>query len=80
VRGDSQIPPNSDLSLAFHQLTPPQGRAILDEWRRPRWTVRLQDNRLGPEEERIGEFASVVVMDGIGPGRATFTLERHIFA
>jgi hypothetical protein len=80
VRGDSQVPANSDLSLAFHQLTPPQGRAILRQWRHIEWLFHLRTNRRGPEAARIGEFANVVVMDGIGPGRATFTLEDDIFA
>jgi hypothetical protein len=80
VRGDSQVPANSDVSLAFHRLTPPEGRAILDEWRDIEWLYHLRANRRGPEKARIGEFATVFTMDGIGPGRATFTLERRIFA
>jgi hypothetical protein len=75
-----QVPHVTVFSLAFHQLTPPQGRAILREWRRPRWIVRLQDNRVGPAAARVGEFANVFCMDGIGPGQATFTLEDDIFA
>ena len=80
VNGNSQVPSNSATSLAFHQLTPPQCREILMEWDLTNWKYHLRRNRQGPEGARIGEFAHAFGMDGTGLGRATFTLEKFVFA
>jgi hypothetical protein len=70
VNRRSQVPQNSDVSLAFHQLSLDDAVKITNrEWMQQRWNVEIQDNG-------VGEFAIVFLMARTGRHRATFTIDR----